>query len=645
MHNITQKIVQVADSKLATTYAVPEQYMVMAKRSEHILGELDAISYKPMQYYSRSPLSFFAGMSEKARDNLVDNLGCKINKLAAEYLQIQDSLGSQKEQMSERMALIRSYNLGIEARLVFLQGQKATETEAALKLAKSYEDSANRTAEYSKLFELHSNESYSGRSLQQAGLPEGYLRDEKSGSLFAFFGKPKQNFTGAEAASLFLSYAADLRSAASLERKKVNTAQESDTPLNQAIRATQQTIDRVHSRELVFRNSIYKINDLAGKAALLQDANYVAGLKTAMAARVDKGSDRFARRKYATAQTAFTVLALVGGLFYLSDRIESKISSNSDAPAIAAPLVQPSSPRQSQTRSTTAKTQPVSIDSVTNEYYSVIPGKEKSRVLLYGPKTALFTEGYIIEGRESGPTAMVIGGIHGNERASREAVEELAETLEVRSGKVILVPSLNRAAATANVRGMGVDMNRIFSDRVKNVAEGELAEAVSRLARDYNVSLVLNTHTNNTGGYGDSFVADTNDLVDIAQEVVARMNSQLGSGVAFKSMLKPMPDTATYFFAQKGVAAFGVETNDNLNLRDGIKLQEFAIKSMLEQYGIETNIDADVQAISAPAFFGSVQAVPTATVTEKTAPAKVTPLKPVEPDMSKVDKKEGNGKK
>jgi len=107
---------------------------------------------------------------------------------------------------------------------------------------------------------------------------------------------------------------------------------------------------------------------------------------------------------------------------------------------------------------------------------------------LHGPKTALFSEGYIIDGAEPGPTAMIIGGIHPNEHASKEAVREAADSMKVRKGRVILLPTLNRAADLEDVRGLGgVDMNRIFSPNVKRVAETELAEAVKELAKEYNV--------------------------------------------------------------------------------------------------------------------------------------------------------------
>ncbi len=618
MQNTVQRIQDVAAHKLATTYAISEQYNSLMGRSREILGEINSITYKPTHSYQKNPLSFFSALGERGKEQLVDNLSHRVDKLAAEFGGIQEHLAEQRERMSSKLVEMRKYSMGIEKAMADFQDQRRADVEVASAEEKKYEASVKAENTWRDWFTTNRDCQFDYSTLQQAGLPMKYYANLKNPSFLGIFSRPKQIFTGAEAAVLVSDYIADLKSHIAQEQKKIDCVQSGDTVLNQQIRTVAGVLNKIHVREKEYRNCIAQILETENTNRQIQDRAYLASLKVSMETRVEKGAERLARRRFAFAQGLLGSLALVGGLAYFSSRVEKKIDGIPQRPAAAAPV-----------------SQPKTLESVTNDYFTVIPGKENDKVLLHGPKTALFAEGYVYKGTNPGPTAMIIGGIHPNEHASNEAVKQIARTLEVYKGNVIVIPTLNRPADAQNTRGIDtVDMNRIWTPSVKNVAEKELVDAIEMLAKQYNVDLVLSTHTNNTGGYDNSFVSDTVTYADIAQGVVQRMNPQLGSGVGFKSMHKPMPTTLTYYFAQQGIPAFGVETRDNLPLKDGVELQKFAIKSMLDNYGIETNLEAEVAGIrlAAPMVFQPkpVQVKPE---TEATSPVTITPLKPLEPAL------------
>jgi len=60
------------------------------------------------------------------------------------------------------------------------------------------------------------------------------------------------------------------------------------------------------------------------------------------------------------------------------------------------------------------------------------------------------TEVYVFQGEEPGANVLIIGGVHANEPAGFLAAVVLVENLEVRAGKVVVVPRANASAFTCN---------------------------------------------------------------------------------------------------------------------------------------------------------------------------------------------------
>ena len=78
------------------------------------------------------------------------------------------------------------------------------------------------------------------------------------------------------------------------------------------------------------------------------------------------------------------------------------------------------------------------------------------------PGTEHETPVFTVEGERDGPTALVVGGMHGDERSGYLAAEAMLEW-SVDAGRVVVLPRANRVAIQRDSReGEGGDLNRQF---------------------------------------------------------------------------------------------------------------------------------------------------------------------------------------
>lgn len=85
---------------------------------------------------------------------------------------------------------------------------------------------------------------------------------------------------------------------------------------------------------------------------------------------------------------------------------------------------------------------------------------EPAYTLLSGTEYA--TEVFVIEAPEPGPTALVVGGIHGDERSGYLAAEAVTRW-QFDAGRVVVLPRANKPAIEQGTReGVGGDLNRKF---------------------------------------------------------------------------------------------------------------------------------------------------------------------------------------
>lgn len=122
---------------------------------------------------------------------------------------------------------------------------------------------------------------------------------------------------------------------------------------------------------------------------------------------------------------------------------------------------------------------------------------EPSDVVL--PGTKYETPVYVLEGERSGPTAVVVGGLHGDERAGYLGAERVTEW-RVERGRVVVIPRANRVAIRRDERhGVGGDLNRKFPPGEEPTTR--LARALWEAVAERDPDVVVDLHSS-TGIYG-----------------------------------------------------------------------------------------------------------------------------------------------
>lgn len=139
------------------------------------------------------------------------------------------------------------------------------------------------------------------------------------------------------------------------------------------------------------------------------------------------------------------------------------------------------------------------------------------------------TDRYVIEAEEDGATAVVVGGIHGNETTSYEAAE-LVKLWTISSGKIVVIPRAKKPAIDEQSRGAPGqgDPNRKFPSGEEPTSEwaSELWDEITSHDPDY----VFDLHRSQglSGGRSPSGVGQTlfptPDGRDVAEHALDHMN-------------------------------------------------------------------------------------------------------------------------
>jgi hypothetical protein len=250
------------------------------------------------------------------------------------------------------------------------------------------------------------------------------------------------------------------------------------------------------------------------------------------------------------------------------------------------------------------------------------PPPAHHRQITYFARTPQSLTVHFISGREKGPTLLVFGGIHGDEKAGYLAAERYARTT-LNRGNLIVVPRLNAVAISKGRRqGLGGDMNRLFgmpesmSRRNPDARVVDLAKTLIHRA-DY----VLNLHQaydfyahkwisrkRNPSKWGQCNVIDAPiyhlsngeklEPGNFAQRVARRSNGRIKN--ADYHFLVNNTDTATrnsrhleqrgsltyYAMTKQHKIALGVEATKNCSLPAAISFLTIVINAALEEAGI-----------------------------------------------------------
>lgn len=149
--------------------------------------------------------------------------------------------------------------------------------------------------------------------------------------------------------------------------------------------------------------------------------------------------------------------------------------------------------------------------------------------------TSYATDAFVRESSTDGPTAVVFGGLHGNETAGHRAAARIADW-EPAHGTLVVVPEANTVAVERGTRVSPTgDLNRQFPADEEPTTP--LARELWEIVEEFDADVVLDLHTSRgiwgsdvgPTGFGQA-VFPTEAGRPIADEAIQGMNEFLHSG-------------------------------------------------------------------------------------------------------------------
>lgn len=222
------------------------------------------------------------------------------------------------------------------------------------------------------------------------------------------------------------------------------------------------------------------------------------------------------------------------------------------------------------------------------------------------PDTRYETEVTTVEAPESGPTAIVFGGIHGNERAGYRSAENVAGW-EFGAGTVVVVPRANRPAIERDRRlGVEGDLNRLFPPGRE--PESELARALWGVVEDIDPDVLLDLHRStgiyrvHNGSVGQAIFFTEGKAAEHAAETIDYANDEYVPWYMFAHDFKrggAVSGTAPLLIhkahADLRVDGHLVEvTNYLLSLRAQVEWESAVAERLLSHHGIARVDGGDV---------------------------------------------------
>ncbi|WP_435153474.1 M99 family carboxypeptidase catalytic domain-containing protein [Haladaptatus sp. DFWS20] len=164
--------------------------------------------------------------------------------------------------------------------------------------------------------------------------------------------------------------------------------------------------------------------------------------------------------------------------------------------------------------------------SIANSRLAVQTPPDPAYTILSGTKheTEVF-----VRNRGDGPTALVVGGMHGDEKSGYRAATAITRW-QVSGGTLVVLPKANQAAIRANRReGENGDLNRKFP--TGETPETELARAIWGVVSRHDPDVLLDLHRSiGIYGYHESSVGqviwptDAGRASDHAKRTAERLN-------------------------------------------------------------------------------------------------------------------------
>lgn len=206
---------------------------------------------------------------------------------------------------------------------------------------------------------------------------------------------------------------------------------------------------------------------------------------------------------------------------------------------------------------------------------------------------------HVLVGPSPGPTALIQGGIHGDEIAGVHALEELLESaIRPERGRLIIIPTMNRAAYRARQRTApdGLDLNRCFPGNADAPEpEKRLARRFMDLVEDEKPALVATLHESQkrfdpavTPSFGQTLVYGVQPMPAIVDRAVALLNKLKSSEEEhWAPLYYPVATSSTEVIVERlGCIGICVETWMGFQETRRIAMQQQVVRVLLDALGI-----------------------------------------------------------
>lgn len=207
------------------------------------------------------------------------------------------------------------------------------------------------------------------------------------------------------------------------------------------------------------------------------------------------------------------------------------------------------------------------------------------------------TELYIIDSGKPGPMVMIVGGVHGNEKAGYQAAGQYSN-LQIKKGKLLVLPQANKRAVNANRRTAvgGSDLNRSFPQSSKGNASTNIARDIYKTVKDYKVDWLMDMHEGfdyyknpKTSSVGQTLIYyPSTAMTPMARQIVNNLNKNITKSNQKFTLLKyPVKGSLTRSSAQfLKVNAFILETSQKQTLKTRVNQQCQGADTLLKQLGM-----------------------------------------------------------
>ncbi len=221
-----------------------------------------------------------------------------------------------------------------------------------------------------------------------------------------------------------------------------------------------------------------------------------------------------------------------------------------------------------------------------------------TREIRLAPDTKFETVLTVIDSGKSGPTVLVVGGVHGSEPAGYRAAARLTGE-SIQAGRLLVLPRANAIGVEKGQRAPSAtgNLNRKFPATKNGAAEGTLARAILSMMKEYRPDWVIDLHEglnyaglSTSDSVGQSVIYYPSGAAKTgAKKIVAALNSGITTSYRqFRLLQYPVKGSLARAAAVScGASAMIVETCTKDKLETRIARQLKAVRTILSHAGLQ----------------------------------------------------------